>query len=132
MEETTNVPHRSGQGYVPLQSPTAAQQALLSKYDAPPYVPAANKGAIPFVYFGGQYLITGASVATGPRLLDGKSWAAIAAALKNPSDPVAQAVGGAANFMTAAICEMTGNQPASVCTPTMTALQAKMASASSS
>ncbi len=128
MEETTNVPDGSG-GYTPLQTPTAEQQALLAKYDAPPYVPAANKGAIPFVYFGGHYLITGASVATGPGLLDGKSWATIASSLKNPSDPVAQAVGGTANYITAAICGMTGNQPATVCTPTITALQAKMPSA---
>ncbi len=128
VEETTNVPDGSG-GYTPLQSPTAAQQALLAKYDAPPYVSAASKGAIPFVYFGGHYLITGASVSTGSALLDGKSWATIASSLKNPSDPVAQAVGGTANYMTAAICGMTGNQPATVCTPTITALQAKMPSA---
>jgi hypothetical protein len=43
---------------------------------------------------------------------------------------VAQAVNGTANFMTAAICKMTSNQPASVCTPSVTGLQAKMASAS--
>lgn len=129
VEETTNVPLSNGQGYTPLQSPTAAQQALLTKYDAPPYVAAADKGAIPFVYFGGHYLITGASVATGSALLDGKSWATIASSLKNPSDPVAQAVGGTANYITAAICGMTGNKPAAVCTPTITALQAKMPSA---
>jgi hypothetical protein len=128
VEETTNIPASNG-GYTPLQTPTAAQQALLAKYDAPPYVPAANKGAIPFVYFGGHYMITGASVATGPGLLDGKSWTTIASSLKNPSDPVAQAVGGTANYITAAICGMTGNQPASVCTPTITALQAKMPTA---
>jgi Domain of unknown function (DUF929) len=128
VEETTNVP-ASGGGYTPLQTPTPAQQALVAKYDAPPYVPAADKGAIPFVYFGGHYLITGASVSTGSALLDGKSWATIASSLKNPSDPVAQAVGGTANYITAAICGMTGNQPATVCTPTITALQAKMPAA---
>jgi hypothetical protein len=129
VEETTNVPLSNGQGYTPLQSPTAAQQALLAKYDAPPYVPAADKGAIPFVYLGGHYLITGASVATGSALLDGKSWATIASSLKNPSDPVAQAVGGTANYITAAICGLTGNKPATVCTPTITVLQANMPSA---
>ena len=128
IEETTNIAASNG-GYTPLQTPTAAQQAILAKYDAPPYVPAADKGAIPFVYFGGHYLITGASVATGSALLDGKSWATIASSLKNPSDPVAQAVGGTANYITAAICGMNGNQPASVCTPAITALQAKMPAA---
>jgi hypothetical protein len=129
VEETTNVPASNGQGYTPLQSPTAAQQALLTKYDAPPYVPAADKGAIPFVYIGGHYLITGASVATGSALLDGKSWATIASSLKNPSDPVAQAVDGTANYITAGICNLTGNKPATVCTPAITALQAKMRAA---
>ena len=32
---------------------------------------------------------------------------------------VAKAVLGTANYMTAAICRLTGNQPASACTPTV-------------
>ncbi len=121
VEETTNVPDKnSPAGYVPLQTPTPAQQALLSKYNP--------GGSIPFVDFGNKYVITGASAS--PSVLAGKSWATIAAELSDASSPVAQAVNGTANFMTAAICKMTGNQPASVCTPSVTGLQAKMASAS--
>ncbi len=123
VEETTNVPDKnSPAGYVPLQTPTPAQQALLSRYNP--------GGSIPFVNFGNKYVITGASAS--PSVLDGKSWATIAAELSDASSPVAQAVNGTANFMTAAICKMTSNQPASVCTPSVTGLQAKMASASSS
>ena len=123
VEETTNVPDKnSPAGYVPLQTPTPAQQALLSKYNP--------GGSIPFVNFGNKYVITGASAL--PSVLTGKSWATIAAELKDASSPVAQAVNGTANFMTAAICKMTSNQPASVCTPSVTGLQAKMASASGS
>src|ERR1700759_5623761 len=60
VEETTNVADSSSQsGYTPLQSPTAAQQALLTKYDAPPYVSSADAGAIPFVYLGGHYVVNG-------------------------------------------------------------------------
>jgi hypothetical protein len=130
VEETTNVVDKSAPGgYKPLQTPTAAQQALITKYDAPPYVSSQNANTIPFVYYGGAYLATGASVSTGSQLLDGKSWAAIASSLKNASSPIAQAVDGTANYMTAAICKLTGNQPAAVCTPTVTALQAKMPSA---
>ena len=33
-----------------------------------------------------------------------------------PSSPIAKQVLGAANMMTAAICELTGGQPANVCT----------------
>jgi hypothetical protein len=45
---------------------------------------------------------------------------------------VAQAIDGTANYITAAICTMTGNKPASVCTPSVTGLQSKMVSASGS
>jgi hypothetical protein len=127
VEETTNQPASNGQGYVPLQSPTAAQQALIAKYDAPPYVASASKGAIPFVYLGGHYLITGASAL--PSVLTGKSWATIASSLHDPSSSVAKAVNGTANFITAAICKMTSNQPSNVCTSSVTALQSKMPAA---
>jgi hypothetical protein len=124
VEETTNQLASNGQDYEPLQTPTAAQQALLAKYDAPPYVPSASKGAIPFVYIGGKYLISGASAS--PSVLQGKTWASIASSLKDPSTDVAKAVNGTANFITAAICKTTGNQPSNVCTPGITALQSKM------
>ena len=45
-------------------------------------------------------------------VLQGKSWSQIAAALKDPTSPVAQSVHGAANYITGAICQMTNNQPA--------------------
>jgi Domain of unknown function (DUF929) len=127
VEIQTNVPASGGQGYTSLQTPSSAQQALLAKYDAPPYVSAANKGAIPFVYIGGKYLINGAS--TSPSVLAGKSWATIASSLKDPTSAEAQAIGGTANYITAAICKTTNNQPSSVCTPSVTALQSKMTAA---
>jgi hypothetical protein len=117
VEQTTNVPDKSAPlGYVPLQSPTAAQQALVSKYDA--------SGSIPFVDFGNQYMISGASAS--PQVLSGKSWSQIATALHDPSSPVAKAVNGTANYMTAALCKLTNNQPASACTPAVKALQGKL------
>ena len=117
VEQTTNVPDSSSPlGYVPLQSLTAAQQALLTKYDP--------NGSIPFVDIGNKYLINGASAS--PQVLHGLSWATIASDLTNTSSPVAQAVNGAASYITAAICKVTGDQPASACTPTITALQSKM------
>jgi hypothetical protein len=105
----------------PLQRPTAAEQAVLSQYDAPPYVPAADTGSIPFIDIGGRYLIHGAQY--DPQVLQGLTWAQVAAALRDPSSPVARGVDGAANMITAAICKLTGNQPASVCTsPAMTSV----------
>ena len=91
----------------PLQQTTAQQNALLSKYDSPPYVSQQNQGAIPFVDFANKYLISGASYS--PQVLQGKSWAQISAALSNPASPIAKAVDGTANEITAAICKMTGN-----------------------
>ncbi len=108
-----------------IETPTAQQTALLTKYDSPPFVPAASQGAIPFIDFGNKYLISGASYS--PQILQGKSWAQISAALADPSSPIAKAVGGTANYMTAAICKLTGNQPANVCTaPSITALNGKV------
>ena len=96
-----------------LQTPTAAQQQLLQKYDSPPYVSANSQGAIPFVDIGNKYLISGASYS--PQVLQGKTWSQIASALSNPSSPIAKSVDGTANMITAAICKTTGNQPPNVC-----------------
>jgi hypothetical protein len=109
----------------PLQSPTAQEQALLSKYDSPPYVQAGTQGSIPFVDIGNKYLISGASY--NPALLQGKSWSQIAAALHDPSNPIAKGALGTANMITAAICKTTGNQPANVCNSSgVTAAQGKL------
>ena len=113
VEMQTNVLDQSTGNYATLEKPTAAQQALLTKYDAPPYVSSADAGAIPFIYFGGKYLSVGASY--DPTVINGKTWDQIASALSDPNSSIAKAIGGSANHITAAICKMTGNQPASVC-----------------
>ena len=52
VEQASNVPDASAPlGYVPLQSPTAGQQALLRKYDP--------ERSIPFVDIGNKYVISG-------------------------------------------------------------------------
>jgi hypothetical protein len=104
-----------------LQQPTAAQNAVLAKYDAPPQVPQADAGSIPFIDFGNKFMVSGASYSY--TVLQGKTWAQIAAALKDPSSPIAQGADGTANMITAAICKLTGNQPASACTPAVQAIE---------
>jgi Domain of unknown function (DUF929) len=121
VEAYTNIPDTSTGFYTTLQKPTAAQTALLTKYDAPPYVSSADAGSIPFVDFGNKSLIIGASY--NPGILSNLSWNQIAADLSNPSSSVAKSIDGVANYMTAAICKMTGNQPASACTPAVKALE---------
>jgi hypothetical protein len=118
VEGYTNVPDKATGFYTVLQTPTAAQQALLNKYDA------AYQGAIPFIDYGNKFLSVGASY--NPALLSGLTWAQIAADLHDPTSAVAKSVLGTANFATAAICSLTGNQPASACTSTVQALQAKI------
>jgi thiol-disulfide isomerase/thioredoxin len=104
-----------------LQNPTSAQKALLNKYDAPPYVQGAG-GSIPFLDFGGKYIVSGASY--DYNVLSGKSYAQIAAAMKDPSTDIAKGALGTANQMTAAICKLTGDQPATACTASIKALEA--------
>jgi hypothetical protein len=50
-----------------------------------------------------------------PGVLEGKTFDEIVAALQDPSTDVARAIGGTANFITAMICELTGGEPAEVC-----------------
>jgi Domain of unknown function (DUF929) len=118
VEEFTNVPDKSTGGYTRLQTPTPAQQALIGKYDA------ANQGAIPFIDYGNKFMSVGASY--DPGVLAGLTWSQIAADLHTPSSQVAKGALGAANYMTAAICRLTGEAPATACTPAVRALQAKI------
>ncbi|HEY1421389.1 MAG TPA: DUF929 family protein [Candidatus Dormibacteraeota bacterium] len=92
----------------PLESPTAAQQALISQYD--------TGGSIPFIDVGNRFESEGAMYL--PDILAGMSWQAIATALSDPSTPQAKAILGAANLITAAVCDTTGNMPAAVCSAT--------------
>jgi hypothetical protein len=125
VETTTNVPSTASNnisGYSPLQVPTAAQSALQAKYDVAPYT--TEDGAIPWIDFGNKYVQSG--VAYDPGVLQGLSWSTIATDLSNPSSSVAQGIDGTANYITAAICKMTGNQPASACTSTVQAIESKI------
>jgi hypothetical protein len=124
VETYTNIPDAATKGYTVLDTPTSAQQALLVKYDVPPLVPNGSQGAIPFVDFGNKYAIGGAGYL--PSVLAGLSWATIAADLSNPNNSVAKQVDGTANYITAAICGITGNLPATACTSTIQALETKI------
>jgi hypothetical protein len=118
VEEFTNIPDPSTGGYTTLQTPTAEQQALLEKYDA------ANNGAIPFIDFGNRYMSVGASY--DPGVLKGLTWSQIATDLHDPTTPVAKSALGAANYITAALCKLTSDKPATACTAAVQALQSKI------
>lgn len=98
----------------PLDTLSAADQQLESKYNSPPYVEKASAGSIPFIYIDGKYAIHGASY--DPGILQGKSHQQIADALADPKSKIAQGIDGTANVITAAICATTKNAPTNVCT----------------
>jgi hypothetical protein len=101
VELATNQPQ--GNYYKLLEKPTQLEQRLAAKYD-PDY--------IPFVYFG-HYMIN--TVSYNPLILAGMTMQQIAAAMRDPSSQVSQAILGSANNVTAALCHETNGQPASVC-----------------
>ncbi len=89
----------------PLQSPTAAQQAVMQTYD--------SQGSIPFVDVGNRYYQVGSGYL--PDVLQGQSWTQVAQALQDPNSPVAKQVLGNANWITAAICKSTGDSAGPAC-----------------
>jgi hypothetical protein len=124
VEGYTNIPDTSNGEYTVLETPTKAEAALQAKYDVPPRVPAGDQGAIPFVDFGNQYMIAGASY--NPGVLAGLSWAKVAADLSDQNSVVAKSIDGTANYITAAICKLTNNAPASACTSTVQSLESQI------
>jgi hypothetical protein len=124
VEQYTNIPDTSNGFYTTLQTATSAQLGLLAKYDAPPYIDASGAGSIPFLDFGNKYVSIGVSYSN--TALNGLTWSTIASALHNPDSTAAKAILGTANYYTAAICKMTGNQPASACTPAVQSLESQI------
>ncbi|MBA2677664.1 MAG: DUF929 family protein [Ktedonobacteraceae bacterium] len=110
LETASNQPDGSG-SYLPLQKPTAEQLQLINTYNGPPYT--QSQGSIPFIDIANRYVMTGASV--DPQKLGSSSWQDIANNLSNKDDPITQAILGSANYLTAAICISTNQQPGSVC-----------------
>jgi thiol-disulfide isomerase/thioredoxin len=110
----------------PLQSPSASVEALFTVFDQQPYSasPAGEPG-YPFLDIAGRFVLYQTSY--DPAILQGLSWKQIAADIGDAQSPVAQAIVGNANYLTAAICVATGNQPAAVCsTATIQTMEAAL------
>jgi hypothetical protein len=97
-------------GFQKLQSPNAIQASALRNYDVSPY---AHPGRLPFIDVANKMVFSGSSFSPG--VLSGLSLQQIASSLADPSSQAAQALLGAANQITAAICEATGARPEDVC-----------------
>lgn len=86
-----------------------------------------NQGSFPFIDIGGKYQF---GVQYDPAILAGKTHAQIADAMQDPTSSIGKTIDGAANILTAAICETTNGQPANVCTASgVVAAKAKLANA---
>jgi Domain of unknown function (DUF929) len=99
-----------------LETPNSAQNALWYKL-------TNNSPGFPFIDFGNKFGIT-VHPPLDPSVLGKLTQKQVAAQLNNPTSKVAQVIDGGANDDIAAMCSMTGNKPASVCsTPLITSLQ---------
>lgn len=118
VELYTSTPDPKTGGYTPLQSLSPAQQQVMTKYNP--------RGSIPFVDIGGKYIQMSSLPPYGPQSLEKLTWSQVTAALHDPSAPLAKQVNGSANYLTAAFCTLTGNQPATACTPAVRSLQPRL------
>jgi len=109
VEHETNDNH--GQGTRALFQPlTTAQTNLWTSYSSK--LGIATPG-YPFLDMGNKVFVTGPSF--DPQVLFGLTQQEIAARLTKPADPVTQGVIGTANYLVAAVCSLTKDQPSSVC-----------------
>lgn len=113
VEELGNVINPSTGSYPALQTPTALEKSLMQKYDGPTYFKGITPLSIPFISFANQFLIAGATYS--PAVLSGLTRSQIASSLATPTSPVTQAIISSANYQTAAMCTLTKNKPATVC-----------------
>jgi Domain of unknown function (DUF929) len=90
-----------------LQPLTTQQNNLWAKYD--------NPEGFPFLDIGNKYFVLSPSY--DPAVLSGLDQEDIASKLTNAKDPVTQSIVGTANYLTAAICAVTGQKPAAACSP---------------
>jgi len=98
--------------YSVLQNLTTAEKKLYASLDVAKYFPS-NPGTYPFIDFANKVVIAGPSY--DPGQLHGLTRTQIADDLANPSSPVTQSIVATANYMTAAICSIDGENPATVC-----------------
>jgi len=89
----------------PLQIPTPHEQLALGQY---------NVNGIPFLDIANRYVASHPFF--DPAVLQHLSQKDIANRLSNPNDDVTKNIVGGANYLTAAICSVTHDQPANICT----------------
>lgn len=113
-EHYGNVQNSSGTGWAVLDRLTGTEAAIANRYDTPQYTGAATKGqSVPFMDIANQVV---AGTSYSPSILQGLTTSQIATGLSTPKDPVTQAIVASANYLSASVCSVDGDRPASVCT----------------
>ena len=116
--ETTDRNHKQ------LDTLPAADTTLVNTLDNQPTLPSGTtSGTIPFVDIANRWVLAGASYNATD--LQGKTWAEITRGL--PKGIYVQHLDATANWITAALCSVTANLPASVCSdPVITGLETRI------
>lgn len=115
LEAYSNQPNSAGTAYATLQTPTLAEERLLTTYDSTKYFPSIQAGylAFPFVDIGNKILTEETFPAS---YLQGYTRDQIAGGLKDPKNPITQGIIASSNIISASICSIDGQQPTTVCT----------------
>ena len=95
-----------------LQQMTDDQRQVFQRYDTKAFT-GKQKGSLPFLDIGGRFVLSGAQF--DPGVVSDQDARDIASAVQRPASDQALGVLGAANHLTAAICSLTGDQPAATC-----------------
>jgi hypothetical protein len=119
VELNTNVPDTSTGYYTTLQALTKAQQSTMNAYDP--------SGGFPFIDIGNAYVQLSVLAPYSPQDLAGQTWSQITGAITGgKASSLGTEIDASANYLTAAICKVTGDKPATACTPAITALQSRL------
>lgn len=114
VEETTNKLNSAGTSYPVLQVPTPLENATFYAFNQnASWIPQQERGGIPFIDFANYSVVNGANY--NPTIIDGMNWSTILANFGNANSSTTEAIIGSANLLTAQICNIDNNQPASVC-----------------
>jgi hypothetical protein len=100
-------------GFPRLHQLTPLESAVVRRYDTAPFV--SGSSTLPFVDIGNRYIVSGAGVGFSPGVLQGISMSQIASGFSDATNPATQAILSEANGLAAAICQVTGERPAPVC-----------------
>jgi hypothetical protein len=101
-----------------LQRLTPAQRVLMNEAD--------KANSTPFTDFGGQAVMTGSPILA--QTLEHLTWSQLTSALRAREGAAAQAIIGAADYITAELCTLTRDRPATACPTSIKVFQALVGS----